>query len=325
MPNYNRTKRRSKGNLGVYLIAFAVTAVALTLVVLLLWNRFMQPSPGQNAVSTGDDRPDVSLDMNVLFLLSESKGGTPEQFLLMNYRPHDNKMLAVPLRPNTLAKSGGTLTDLYRSGGAPRLARGVGETLGIECKYYIKFDKSSFVEFISLLGDVPVDVSKDVVAGGDGAVTVAGGSDGAVTTAGSSGDSDGTGGVGGSGGSVFSAGTYSLSADKLYDYLTIRGDGGDDKYNAQGSAAVSIINNCSRNLTVQTLTNMFTVIRNGADANFTFDDYTNYQKVFLYTTTRIFDSASFYLPYGDTDENGNFVIASQSAAIVQTRFRADGV
>jgi len=293
-----KNRPKYKSNAGLYIITFIVTAIVLALAAFLLWNNFLSQRPQSEAANVAADySPEASLDVTVLFMLGEAKGAPPEWYLLLNYRPHDNKIVAVPLRPNTLVDGGrglSTLSDVYAGGGgAAAVSLGIKRSLGVDCTRYIKFDKSGFTDFISLFGEVPVNVPQTVRYN----------------------DVE------------FSAGSYTLAAEKLYGFLNVKdyGMGDDYRYTVQGAAVTSLVNNCARNLPAATLQNMFMTLQNTADMNFTFADFTDYQKALLYTTEHLLiDSASSYLPYGSADENGGFTIAPDSVNNIQSRFAADG-
>jgi hypothetical protein len=113
--------------------------------------------------------PDSELDTTILFMMSDEQGSLPRMFMLANYRPRDQVVVLVPLNQDTRVQTRngiGRLTDLYQTGGAPMVVEALSNTLGIDCEFYVKFDRVSFTGFASLFRDVRVNIPADFSAGG---------------------------------------------------------------------------------------------------------------------------------------------------------------
>ncbi|MCL2694353.1 MAG: LCP family protein [Oscillospiraceae bacterium] len=283
---------RMRSNWYIYLLTFLVTFVILSFVVYNIWD-FLFPARGSQVMtgSPGDFRPDASFNSTTLLMLSEGKGGIPEYYMLLNYRPRDEAIVLVPLRSNLLAAIGnqrGTLNDFYAADGSDGVMLALRNTLGITLTHYVKFDKESFIGFFDLIGNTPVNIPYDLT-----------------------------------GGEVnFRAGSYEFTGDDLYSYITYPeyNQGEDYRLMLHGLTVSNFLNKNSRNLEVTQLQTFFNRILNTTDTNLDFSDFTKNQQAYLYTTQNSFDIADYYIPHGTTDESGRFTVAETAAATIRNRF-----
>ena len=260
-------KIKYKSSWPVYIIAFIITSAVVGLFAWNYWENELAPELGGGG-NYSDYRPDSSLDTTFLVMLSESKGGAPMYYMMINYRPRESVAVAVPLRANTALQDGRkvrSVADVYKSGNAEGLRRGIRDTFGVDCRYYLKLDRSTFINLIDMFGEVPVNISHDI-----------------------------------GGTSPFRSGSYSLSGERLYDYITLPEyeEGEDYRFYVQGSVVVSLLNKRAKGLTTGKMQSMFTMISNNAETNFTMDDYTRYQKAFQYTCDTGTDIATTIIPGG---------------------------
>ncbi|MDR0198100.1 MAG: LCP family protein [Oscillospiraceae bacterium] len=289
---------RRRSNWYIYLISFAAAFAALSLFILAYWDNFF---PETGMTSSVDRQgvvsfiPSADLDVTVLLMLSETQGGIPDYFVLMNYRPRDEKIVLVPLRGETYVSDGiksGKLTVMYGQGGAPAVMSGIKSYFRIECGFYIKFDRASFVNFVALMGDTPVKIPYDIK---DGGVSL-------------------------------DSGSATLSSDDLYNYITYKNfkDGDGYRLVVMGSAMSSLINNNAKNLTTEKIQNLFNKILNNTDTDLAFKDYKNYQQALFYTSANAIEPATFYIPYGEYDDSGAFVTSRESVDSILQKFSLIG-
>ncbi|MCL2077625.1 MAG: LCP family protein [Oscillospiraceae bacterium] len=285
---------RKRSNWYIYLLTFMITFVILSFVIYNIRDYLF---PARNfPVTSGssmDIRPDASFNSTTLLMLSENKGGIPEYYMLLNYRPRDEVILLVPLRTNLYATAGnvsGTLNDVYRSSGSGGVMAALRTAVGVECDHYIKFDKSSFIGFVDSLGTAPVNIPYNLT---------------------------------GEGGMDFYVGPQELSGEALYNYITypdFNNPGEDYRYTVQGTAISNLINKNSRNLSVIQLQTLFNKILNTTDTSLEFADFTKNQHAYLYTTQNSFNIADYYIPSGTTDEAGYFNLSENAVATIWDRF-----
>ena len=176
--NKKNIKRRS--NWYIYLISFAATFVLLGLVILALRDTLFPQNVGGPLTdwrNAGNYIPPADLDTTILFMLSEEQGSTPDLYMLLNYRPRDGVIVAVPLHGDTGLVTGGEswranpttvrISELYESGGGSlKVMEGIKNTLDVDCDFYVRFDRASFTSLVSALGDVQVNIPFAFSGGG---------------------------------------------------------------------------------------------------------------------------------------------------------------
>ena len=291
MPAKRTVRRRS--NWYIYVLTFLITFVILSFVIYNIWD-YIFPERNISAMSSGspgDYRPDASFNTTLLLMMSEEKGGIPEYYMLLNYRPRDEMIVLVPVKKNLYAEVGntkGTLTDIYKSGGSEGAVYAMKNVFGITCEHYIKFDRDSFIGFFDETGYTPVNIPYRLTGG-------------AVD---------------------FDAGSYEFDGEALYDYLTYpEYDQGEDyRYMIHGLTVSNFINKNSRSLSVTRLQTLFNKILNTTDTNLEFSVFTKKQQAYLYTTQNSFNIADYYIPSGTTNDEGIFTVAENSAATILERF-----
>jgi len=288
---------RRKSNWYIYLISFAATSVLLSLLVLAFWDRLFPER--KNTVVAGQGIygyvPGEELNINILFMLSRDKGAVPDYFMLMNYRPRDEKIVLIPLKPETYVSSGGAsgkLTDVYKSGGSENVISGVEAVFGLKIGHYVKFDKTSFINFIAMFGDVPVNIPFDL--------------------------------AGTEGGSSFSAGMSPLSGAELYEYITFPKYGNENedyRLVVMGSVFAALIKNNTHDIISEKIQSTFNKIINTADTDMTFKDFLTYQQALIYNSENGFDTPTYYVPFGEYNENGAYVTSEESVGAILSKFK----
>jgi anionic cell wall polymer biosynthesis LytR-Cps2A-Psr (LCP) family protein len=276
---------KKKTNIHIYIITFAVTFIGLWIYISFNWNKLV-PAEEFNQ-SNSDNLPDASVNITTLFMLSDTKGGFPDYFMLINYRPRNNVITIVPLNPKTIL-GGDTISNIYRKGaGASGVMRAIESEMNISCKRYVKFDKQSFEDFTTAFGDATVNLPNEIKTGG----------------------------------TSYPAGKQNLSGEKLYNLLTLTDISEETRETLQGSAIASLINRNFQNLDADDFQEFFKKILANTDTDLTMDDYTENQKSYLYTTLYGADIADYYLPYG-SDTGSGFSISPDSVTSIKDKFGA---
>ncbi|MCL1788751.1 MAG: LCP family protein [Oscillospiraceae bacterium] len=281
---------RRRSNWYIYLISFAATTVLLALCILAFWD-VLFPAGTTKSDPWKTYIPEYELNSTVLFMMGDEQGSVPNSFMLMNYRPGDEVIALIPLNASTRIKAGnktGKLTDLYKQGGADTLMTGIKDTFGIECDFYVNFDRSSFTGFTSLLGEIKVNIPFFFEGGGID----------------------------------LHSGEHHLSGGELFLYMNYADfpQAGED-YNLViiGSAISSLINTNGRHLDTESIQEAFNKILNTASTNLTFRDFANYQRALLYTSENSVNPANYYVPNG-VYESDEFIISAESVANIYNRF-----
>ena len=311
---------KRKSNWYIYLIALIISFVILGFFVSSIWDSLFPASKnkdGSYSSSGSDFRPSADIKITALLMLSDMKAATPTYYMLANYRPRDEIIVFVPLQENLKADykgSSGSLYELYDNFGAAAVTEGIKETLGIECDYYIKFDRLSFIDFADLTGtvyvNIPADITerkvKDVL---EKEIVNVDGEDREISRMVKKEVEE----------IIFPAGVQYLSGEKLYNYLTYDfGKGEDYSLAIQGAIAMNMVNRNFRGLSSTELQRLIQEVITGTETDITFNDYTEYQSALQYTSDNSINPCEYYIPYGETD-GGYFILADNSKNTILDR------
>ncbi len=286
--------KRRKSNWYIYLLTFISASVLAGMFLSVFWDVIFVPKEKKDFSGIKSDAPDATNNLITLFMLSEEKAANPSLYTIVSFQPADETIICIPVKKNTNFKVGNkinTADGWYSEGGIQSVLYGVENTFGIKCDRYVKSDRDSFVELTDSLGKVFVNCAYDVLA-----------NDGAV---------------------VFEAGGHSMNGTNLYTYMNYNNPqyGEDYQSLAVGSAIVSLINSNLHGLSAIVIQSHFTKLMNTTDNNLTIDDYTKRQQALLFTSAETFKPGQYYIPYGETDENGNFNLSPDSKATILERLK----
>jgi anionic cell wall polymer biosynthesis LytR-Cps2A-Psr (LCP) family protein len=215
--------------------------------------------------------------------------------MLLNYRPGEDALVLVPIQANLYSEVGnlrGTLTEHYIDGGSRGVMLAIRNSLRVSPEHYIKFDKDSFIGFFDEAGYTPVNIPYDL-----------------------------------RGGEVeFLAGSYELTGEDLYNYITYpEYDQGEDyRFMIQGLSVANFINKNSGNLTIPQMQTLFTRILNTTDTSLEFSDFVRNQQAYLFTTQNSFNIADYYIPIGSTRSGGDFFLSETVVDTIRVRFGLTG-
>ena len=277
--------KHRRSNWYIYIITFIITFVLLGFVVYQLrYYLFVKRDEIEAIKNQSDFRPEASQNMTVLFMLSEMKGGIPQEYMIVNYRPRDGVVMCIPVTAKlteTVGEHSGTLTELYETGGAKSIVLAIKNAMDVTCEYYVKFDKDSFAEFVSIMGNATVSVPYDLN------------------------DDDKN--------TVFAAGTHDLAGDDLFKYLTFPNLSDDEEYKGvmQASAVRSLINQNINSLTTGDVSSLYRKILTSTDTDMTEAVFSDHLHSFYFTIANTYDPALFYVPYGEYDDSGAFTVSEE--------------
>ncbi len=295
--NQYMERKRRKSNWYIYFITLIISSLIAVMVVNRIWSTLFPDKGYTSYTGTGavDYRPDASHNMLVLLMMSEMKAGTPDYFMLLSYRPKEETIVCIPVSyrvKSTVGGFTGNLKEQYDHSGAEGVKLAIENTLEVECGYYIKFDRMSFGDFVDMTGAVSVNIPYNILDGDK---------------------------------LLFAAGTQTLGGDDLYKYIFLNEFEEGEEYQmvVQSSAVTSMLNSNFRNLSTTYMQNYANKILNTTDTDFSFNDYTNHQQAFMYTSENSYNPAEYYIPYGDIDSEGYFNIAINSKLTIQDRIRGN--
>lgn len=311
---------KRKSNWYIYVITLIVSFVILGFFVSSIWESLFPAARDSESVfnvNSADYRPSAEIHPTVLVMLSEMKAGTPTYYMLMNYRPRDEVIVFIPLPENMRVNYGGntgSLYEMYDNLGAQAVVGGLNDALGIECEYYIKFDRLSLIDFIDLTGEVYVNIPSDITEKKTEfslvtEIVEVDGEEQEVTKQVKKEIEN----------VIFPAGAQYLNGETLYDYLIYPfAMGRDYSLAVHGSAAMNMINRNFRDLSSTQLQSYAEKIISSTETNLTFSDYVEYQPVLQYSTENSINPCEYYIPYGES-EGGYFVIAQNSVLTIRDR------
>lgn len=310
---------KRKSNWYIYLIALIISFVLLGLFVSSIWDSLFPASDdaASYSVSHADFRPSPDIEPTYLLMLSDMKAATPIYYMLANYRPRDEIIVFVPLQENMKVSYGGnegSLYEMYDNFGAEAVMGGIKNTLGVECKHYIKFDRLSFIDFIDLTGEVYVNIPADITETVtktvlEKEIVEIDGEEQEVTRSVNKTMEE----------IVYAAGAQYLGGERLYDYITYDfGKGVDYKLAVHGAMAMNMINRNFRNLSSTEMQKYAEKLISSTDTDITFSDYVNLQSVLRYTSENTVNPCEYYMPYGET-EGGYFIISENSKNTILDR------
>ena len=292
MATVNEKKHlRRRSNWYIYLISFAATTVLLGLLILALYDVIFPGSSIRETDLWGDFVPSDEYNTTVLFMMSDTQGGTPDNYMLMSYRPREEIIELVPLNPATRVTSGNTtgkLTDLHNQGGAKKVMLGIKETLNVECDFFVTLNRPAFVGFMSLFGEIRINVPFFFEGGGIDLHT----------------------------------GEHFLAGNDLYLYMNYADfplAGEDYNLVIMGSAISTLINSNARYIERDIIQAAFNKILDTTTTDLTFRNFTYYQPALAYTAENSVNPATYYVPSGRY-EGDVFVISEQSVSNIHTRF-----
>ncbi|MCL2754144.1 MAG: LCP family protein [Oscillospiraceae bacterium] len=281
--------RRRRSNWYIYLISFAATSLILVLFITAFQDLFFPQANTASFDRTGRATylPEAELDTTVLFMMSDEPGGVPRLFMLMNYRPREGVIALVPLSADTRVATRadtGRLSDIYRNGRSELVVSAINHTFGIDCKYYVKFDRAAFTTFTANLGEIAVIVPSAFQGGG----------------------------------LVLDVGEHDLSGAELFQYMNNADfqqvgaeSSGQTGLNIIGGAMRAFINTNLRNMFENEISGAFNRVINNTTTNVTYPDFVAYQRAFHHTSNNTITPASVYVPEGTHTED-EFIISDEA-------------
>ncbi len=317
-------KAKRKSNWYIYLITLIVSFVILGFFVTKIWDSlFPTENDSENAysVNNSDYRPSADIKLTALIMLSEMKAGTPDYYMLANYRPRDEAIVFIPLPENLKVSYNGnvgSLYEMYSNLGSEAVMGGIKELTGIECDHYVKFDRLSFIDFVDLTGAVYVNVPAAITEKRtetylETETIEVDGEEQVVTKQVKKEVED----------IIFPAGTRYLNGEELYNYITYEfGKGEDYRLAIIGSAVMNLVNRNFRDLSSTELQGYTEKVISSTDTGFMFSDYVELQPVLQYTTENSINPCEYYIPYGEAD-GGYFVLAENCAQTMRDRFKVE--
>ncbi len=287
------TKRRS--NWYIYIITFLIAGVIVYIVSNALLTSFYESQKREENVSQNTGtvfKPDKSYNFTVLTMLSDEADDNPDYYMTITYKGDTNSIILMPYLKNAYMK-GNTLAGAYRNGGAEAATKLIADATGVKISKYIKFTKSTLIEFFDMAGNTTITVPTQLKHENEDDKTM----------------------------TIINKGTNSFTGRQLYLYLTFPDYGvKDDTYSCkvQGSSYSEFINQNFHNLSEGYIEEYSHFIINFTQTNITKQDYEQKKKALLYSFSYANEICDYYVPYGEMTDKG-YEISADSLATVKNK------
>lgn len=292
---------RRKSNWYIYFIAFGIAlAFAVTAIFAFRWYLFPEESRPVDVDMSGnptdDFRPTSEYNFAVLTMISEGNTEVPELFILAEYNAVSSRIAFVPLPAGiSMPKEGRTLSNVYAAQGGKKTAQAVEDAVGIPIDGFINMDKDAFVTVMTYFGNVTYDVPKTVIIDRNNEIN------------------------------TINAGEQRITADTFYRLMMYADfeEGESYRFNIIGSMLSELINQNFRNVDSALLDTYFRAISENAETNIEDALYRKHKPALLYTVEYGVSPAEYYIPYGEFDDDGGFVISDNSIITIKQKLDLD--
>ena len=274
------TKRRS--NWYIYLITFLIAGVIVYIVSTALLESFYKSQErGEINTSHGTGttfKPDKAHSFTILTMLSDNVADAPDYYMTITYRGDTNTVILMPYLKNSYMK-GKTLAGEYDNGGAEAATKLIADATGVKITKYIKFTKSSLIEFFDMAGNTTINVPSQLKYENPADKTM----------------------------TIINSGTSSFTGRQLYAYLTFPDYGVDDAQyvcKVHANSYTAFINQNFSNLSEGYIEQYSHYLLNFTDTNITQQDYEQKKQALLYSFNYVNDICDYYVPYGEETDKG---------------------
>ena len=288
---------RRRSNWYIYFISFGIALVfAIAAIFAFRWYLFPEDSNPVGMTPTGElsenFRPTSEHNFTALAMLADSESDIPSLFMMIEYEAVDNRITFVPL-PNGISMpgEGRTLPNVYAAQGGGKVIEAIEAEVGVRCDFYVKMDRSGFLELVSIFGNVTYDVPKTFLI-----------SDKSVVE-------------------TVNAGAQRLTAETMFRLMMLADytDGESYRFNCIGNMLSELINQNYRDKTSSLLDSYYGIITANSDNNFTEQIYKAHKAALINTSEYGVSPAEYYIPYGEYGDDGSFVISANSVITIQQK------
>ncbi len=287
---------KRKSNWYIYLIAFGLT-IAMIVMAIFSFRNFLFPETREtglteNGVLTEDFVPDKSMNLNVLTMISDGDSDMPELFIIASYNAVENRLTFIPLTNGiTLKSAGRSLPNIFAAQGGEGAGKAVSDECGITIDGYIRFSRSSLVDFFTIFGNVEYEVAKTTVI-----------KDGSVID-------------------PINSGKQIFTAEKMFRYIMFAefDEGESYRYNMICSMLIDLVNQNVTYIDSSLLDRYAAEIMENAETNITEERYLKSKAAMLNTVQYGINPAEYYVPYGEYNDDGSFTISDNSVTTIRQK------
>lgn len=287
---------RRKSNWYIYLLAFVIT-LAFVIMVIFTFQWFLFPEKSEEAGLTSngelsaDFSPTSDYNFNLMMMLSETSDETPGLFMISAYNAVDSTLTFIPISAGiSVGLEGRTLPNVYAAQGGEGVISAVADAVGVTCDAFVKFDRNSFVELVSSVGNIDYSVPKTVII-----------HDGTIVD-------------------TINAGKQLFTAEKAFRYIMLAESDESESYHFSLIADLlsELINQNYLYIDSSLLDTYAMIVLNSPETNLTAEDYQNRKAALLNTIMYANSPAEYYVPYGEYADGG-FYIAENSITTIRQK------
>lgn len=287
---------KRKSNWYIYLISFGIT-LAMIIMAVIAFKDYLFPESAPVGVTpqgtpTDGFTPDSSMNLNVLSMVSESDSETPELFMIVSYNAVENRVTFIPITNGvTLKSTGRTLPNIVEAQGGKGAVSAVSKECGITIDGYVSFDRSTMVDFFTLIGNVDFEVPKTIAI-----------KDGSVLE-------------------PINAGKQIFTPERAFRYLMLAEfpEGESYRFNTICTMLTELVNQNYRYFDGSLLDRYAQEIIDNTDTNLNADNYKKSKAAMLNTVQYGINPAEYYIPYGEYNDDGAFIISENSVTTIRQK------
>lgn len=291
---------RRKSNWYIYLLAFVVTTAFVIMVIFTFrWYLFPERTREVGLNSAGElsesFTPIAEHNFNTLIMLSKSAEDSPELYVIVAYDAMESRLSFIPIPEGiSMTAEGRSLPNIYSAQGGEGIISAIGDIIGIKLDNYVTFTRESFVDFLSVYGNVRYSVPKTLIV-----------QDGIEAD-------------------TFNAGSQLFSPESCYRYIMLADfeEGESYRFNIIGDVLSSLVNQNYSYADSSLLDSYSRHFIDAQDSSITEEDYSAHKAALLNTIIYGSSPAEYYVPYGEY-VNGGFEISDNSIVTIKQKTGQD--
>lgn len=293
---------RRKSNWYIYFIAFGIT-VAFVIMAIITFKDYLFSEPAEpvGITSAGtlseDFQPTAEYNFNLMLMMSDSSTDSPTLFVVAAYNAVDSRVTFIPV-PNgiSIGTEERNLSNVYAAQGGQGVIDAFKNITGVGCSAYVKLDRTSFCDLITVFGNVEYDVSQTIMI-----------TDGREIDA-------------------INAGEQLLSAERTYRYIMLAefDEGESYRFNVVGDLLAALFNQNYVAVDGSLLDTIIQMIMTEGETNITSEAYNSKKAALLNTIAYGHSPAEYYVPYGVYGDNDAFEISENSVTTIKQKTGQDG-
>jgi anionic cell wall polymer biosynthesis LytR-Cps2A-Psr (LCP) family protein len=260
------------------------------------WYLFPENSEESGINSSGEldesFTPTDAYNFTILAMLSDGSIEAPELFVMVTYDAVESRVTFIPIPTGiSVSSDGRTLPNIYAAQGGEGVIEALKGITGVECSSYVKFDRNTFINFVTSYGNVQYSVPQTIIIIDDK-------------------EAD-----------TVNAGSQLFSSETLFRYIMLADfeNGESYRFNMVGSVLAELVNQNFSYADSSLLDTYVRIMIDTAETNITTEKYNQKKAALLNTALYGTSPAEYYVPYGTYDDNGGFNISENSITTIRQK------